>query len=237
MIDEVCNVRSMPPHSTPESFHRFKYETMNVDPGFMLEPTADSHREFVRAYLARLAQLSSPRNAVVDIKYGHVFNFEAWWWPMTARPYLLEFCESNDIGVIHLFRENVVEAIASGLIANQRSIWHAWEEGADRLAGRRYVLPVQELVTRARNLEVQKTWFRRWMLGVRHFELSYERLAAELGRGGELDATLASLVGGAQLRPFTPRHRKITEPLRDVVENYEELRSACDRAGLGSFLG
>jgi hypothetical protein len=42
--------------------------------------------------------------------------------------------------------------------------------------------------------------------------------------------------GGTQTGPFVPRNREVTEPLRNEVENYDELRAACDRAGLGRFL-
>jgi hypothetical protein len=236
MFDEVCNARSIKPQSEPESFHRFRYDAITADPDLLLEPTPERHRSFIRSYFAHLTGLASSGNVVVDIKYGHIVNFEGWWWPMTPLPRLLALCREDDIAVIHLVRENTVEAIASGQIANQRSLWHSWEKGAEEAQARTYKLAIPELVQRVQDLEAEKSWFRRWLADMRRLELSYERISLELGRRGELDDAIARLVGGVQSRPFVPRHKKVTRPLQDIVENFAELKSACDAAGLGHFV-
>ena len=183
-----------------------------------------------------MTRLASSRNIAVDIKYGHVVNFEGWWWPITPRPRLLAYCEEDDIGVIHLFRENSVQAIASGQIANQRSLWHSWEKGAEEAQARTYKLAIPELIRRVQDLEMEKSWFKRWLGKVRHIEVTYERASLELGHGGELDDTIAKFAGGVRSRPFAPRHKKVTRPLKDIVENFAELKAACDGVGLGHFL-
>jgi hypothetical protein len=236
VFDEVCNARSVQPRTAPESFHRFRYEAVVADPDLLLDPTRERHLGFIRSYFAHLSRLASLPGVVVDIKYGHVLNFEGWWWPMTPLPRLLALCEEDDIGVIHLVRENTVEAIASGQIANQRSLWHSWEPGAAERAGQTYRLAIPELVRRAQDLETEKSWFRRWLANVRHLDLTYERISAELGRGGELDDALARFAGGTRTKPFVPRHQKITRPLREIVENFADLKSACDDAGLGHLV-
>jgi hypothetical protein len=236
MFDEVCNARSLQPRQAPESFHRFRYDAIAADPDLLLDPTRERHLNFIRSYFAHLTRLGSVSNVAVDIKYGHVVNFEGWWWPITPRPRLLTFCAEEDISVIHLVRENVVEAIASGLIADQRSLWHSWEKGADEAEKRTCRLAIPELVRRAQDLETEKSWFTRWLSNVRHLELTYERVSVELGRRGELDDTVARFVGGVQTKPFIPRHKKITRPLEDIVENFAELKSACAAAGLGRFM-
>ena len=236
MFDEVCNARSVQPRSAPESFHRFRYDAIISDPNILLDPTAERHLQFIRAYFAHLAKLASFSNVAVDIKYGHVINFEGWWWPITPRPRLLTYCEGDGISVIHLFRENSVQAIASGQIANQRSLWHSWEKGAEEAQARSYTLAIPELIRRVQDLETEKSWFKRWLGKVRHLELTYERVSRELGSGGELDDTIAKFVGGVRTRPFAPRHKKVTRPLEDIVENFAELKSACDAAGLERFL-
>ncbi len=236
MFDEVCNAGAVQPKSAPESFHRFRYDAIMGDPNLLLEPTPERHLNFIRAYFAYLKTLDTVANVAVDIKYGHVVNFEGWWWPITPRPRLFTFCEADDIGVIHLFRENSVQAVASGQIANQRSLWHSWEKGAEEVQARTYKLAVPELIKLVKSLETEKTWFKRWLRKVRHIDVTYERLSAELGRGGELDDMIAKFVGGVRAKPFTPRHKKVTRPLKDIVENFAELKSACDAAGLGHFL-
>jgi len=236
MFDEVCNARSVLPHSAPESFHRFRYDAIIQDPKLLLDPTPERHLQFIRAYFAHLKTLDRFPNIAVDIKYGHIVNFEGWWWPITPRPRLFTFCEQDDIGVIHLFRENSVQAVASGRIADQRSLWHSWENGAEEAQAGTYTLAIPGLVRRALDLETEKSWFKRWLGKVRHIEVTYERVSLELGRGGELDETIAKFAGGVRTRPFSPRHKKVTRPLKDIVENFAELKAACDAAGLGRFL-
>ncbi len=236
MFDEVCNARSVQPRLAPESFHRFRYDAIVADPDLLLDPTRERHLDFIRAYFGHLTGLGSAENIVVDIKYGHVVNFEGWWWPITPRPRLLALCEEDNIGVIHLVRDNTVQAIASGQIANQRSLWHSWEKGADEKEKRTHKLAIPELIRRAQDLETEKSWFGRWVNKTRHMNLTYERVSLELGRGGELDDAVARFVGGVRAKPFVPGHRKITRPLQDVVENFAELKSACDSAGLGRFV-
>ena len=236
MFDEVCNARAIRPQSAAESFHRFRYDAIRSDPDLLLDPTTERHLQFIRAYFAYLKTLDTFSNIAVDIKYGHVVNFEGWWWPLTPRPRLLTYCAENDVGVIHLFRENSVQAVASGQISEQRSLWHSWEKGTEEAQTRTHKLAIPDLIQRVQDLETEKSWFKRWLGKVRHIEVTYERVSLELGRGGELDETIAKFAGGVRTRPFSPRHKKVTRPLKDIVENFAELKAACDAAGLGRFL-
>src|SRR6185503_13749538 len=102
MFDEVCNAGAVQPKSAPESFHRFRHDAIMGDPNLLLDPTPARHLQFIRAYFAHLKTLDAFPNIAVDIKYGHVVNFEGWWWPITPRPRLFTFCAEDDIGVIHL---------------------------------------------------------------------------------------------------------------------------------------
>ncbi len=236
MIDEVCNAEAVKPLKHPESFHRFKHDAIMGDPKLLLEPSRERHAAFVQSYFQHLLGLKAPNNIAIDIKYGHVHNFESWWWPIFERPFLLKHCEAENIGVIHLFRENVVESTASGMIADKRKIWHSWAKGAAETADRTFNLPVQNLIRRAKQLEIQTRWFKQWIGNARKATVTYERISAELGQAGELDSTLAEIAGGTPKKAFKPRHQKLTRPLREVVENFDELKQACDEAGLGGYI-
>jgi LPS sulfotransferase NodH len=165
-----------------------------------------------------------------------VQNFEWWWWPPLERPYLLAFCEQNDIGIVHLYRENVIEATVSSAIADQRKIWHSWEAGADARVSQKYKLNIKALMHRAKLLEQQSQLFKRWTGSNRKLEITYEELAAGIGRGGAIESRIGEFLGSKPRRAFEPRHQKLTPPLRDVVENFEELKAACRAEGLGRYL-
>lgn len=236
MFDEVCNPDAVKPLKSPMSFYRFKYDAIQKDANLLLEPTREKHEAFVRAFFQYLLSLKSGKSIVVDIKYGHVQNFEWCWWPILERPFLLKFCEEEDIGIVHLFRENVVDATASAMIADKRKAWHSWEAAAEATADRTFSLPVQRLVRQAKLLERQTRWFKDWIGKARKIAVTYEQLAAELGSGGALDSTLADFAGGTKGAAFASRHQKVTRPLPEVVENYAEVQQACVAAGLEQWM-
>jgi hypothetical protein len=236
MIDEVCNPAAMRPLESPMSFFRFRHDAIQKDAKLLLEPTRERHEAFVMSFLRHLSGLRAGKNIVVDIKYGHVHNFELYWWPVFERPFLMQFCQRHDIGVVHLYRENVVEATVSAMIADERKVWHSWEAAAPKTADRTFRIPVRTAVRRARQLQRQNEWFGECTGGLRRLTVTYEALSRELGHAGPLDESLQAFAGGTAARVFEPRHRKVTRPLPDAVENYAELKDACGAAGLGGHL-
>jgi hypothetical protein len=233
MIDEVCNPGAVRPSKHRESFYRFKYDYTLNDPKFMLEPTRERHGAFVAAYFEHLHEIRAQHDIVIDIKYGHVQNFEMWWCPVLERPFLFGFCIDHDVGIIHLFRKNVVAATVSSLIADQRGIWHSWQVKSDTDHERKFTLPVREVVRKAKMLQRQTRLYRDWTGNCRKIEIAYEDIALRLGRGGEIDEKLGEFLGSKLKEPFKPKHEKLTRPMREIVENFDELKAACEAEGLG----
>jgi hypothetical protein len=122
------------------------------------------------------------------------------------------------------------------MIADRRKVWHSWEAAAAPTANQTFSLPVQEVVHRAKLLEEEIRWFRKWTEKNRRIEITYERVSVDLGREGPLDAELTGFLGQTPRMLFRPRHQKLTRPMREVLENFAELKSACDGAGLGRLV-
>lgn len=233
VVDEVANPDALRPSKHAESLHRFKYDYLIRDPAFMLEPTRKGHTEFVAAFFDHLVRLKAPNDIVVDIKYGHVHNFEWWWCPPLIRPFLFVFCQERDIGIVHLYRENVIAATVSSLIADRRRIWHSWQVKSDSDMNAKHQLPAYDVVRRAKLLKRQTEIFKDWMGSNRALEITYEEIAAHLGKGTETDAKITAFLGAGLKKDFQTRHQKVTLPLSEIVENYDELKAACDKDGLG----
>lgn len=234
MVDEICNPGALRPAKHPESFHRFRYDYILKDSSYSLEPSRASHVAFINAYFDHLKKLKEPHDIAVDVKYGHVQNFEWWWCPVLERPFLLSLAQESDIGIVHLYRENVVEATVSSLIADKRKVWHSWEAGADAPL-QRFELPVHNVVHRAKLLERQTALYTDWTAKNRKLAVTYEEVSTGLDNG-EAGGRLSAFLGSKLRRAFAPKHQKLTPPLREVVQNYDDLRKACDDAGLGRFL-
>lgn len=236
MFDEVCNPDAVVPANSPMSFFRFRYEAIQRDATLLLEPSRKGHEAFVTGFFRHLHALRRNKSIAVDIKYGHVHNFELYWWPVFERPFLMKVCEDHDIGVVHLFRQNVVEAAASAMIADARRVWHSWEAAAPKTADRTFTLSAQAVMRRAKQLERQILWYTSALSDARKLTVTYEQLARELGQGGMLDTEIAEFAGGILAGAFQPRHQKVTRPLPEVIENYAEVKAACEAAGLGRHL-
>ena len=233
MVDEICNPDAVRPVRHPESFLRFRNDYAARRPEFVMEPTRGRHEEFLGAFFAHLTELKKPRSIAIDIKYGHVHNFEAWWWQPLARPRLFEHCSEHDIGVVHLYRTNVVEAIVSGMVASKRRVWHSWQPHAAETAGATFALPAAEIVRLAKQLKLHQELFEDWTKQTRKLEIRYEEIVPRLGVKGGADARLCEFLETQPKHPFSPRGQKVTPALRQVVENYDELMQECEMAGLG----
>ncbi|MCP5433735.1 MAG: hypothetical protein H6923_10745 [Alphaproteobacteria bacterium] len=235
MIDEVCNPNAVDPKAFPESFFAFKDDWCKRHEDYIRTPTPQAVEEFFVSYfeyLRTMEKYESVGRIVVDVKYGHVHNFEIPWWPILRRPAFFTFCLAHDISVIHLFRHNVVEAAASAAIAEQRKIWHSTELVGTTTESRPMELAAESIANDAWLLREQIRWFKRWVKGLRKLELTYEEISAELATNAKLQRTVAKFVDGKIVEPFESRYRKVTPPLNEIVANYDEVINACRERGL-----
>lgn len=238
MIDEVGNPQAMVPGEAAPSFFGFKHDYLLKNPNLLLRPTRDRQAKFVSEYFEFLkSRRSVKQSIVVDIKYGHVQLFERHWWPIFERPFLFQVAEEQGIRILHLYRRNVVEATASSMIADARGIWHSWQPRDEASLPKSFTLDPARLVQKARLLEFQNRWFQSTFIGnCEHMTLTYEQLTADLGVEKALGKSIARFVGGSTGEPYAPRHEKVTPPLYEIVDNYQELRAACIAAGLGNYV-
>jgi hypothetical protein len=82
-------------------------------------------------------------------------------------------------------------------------------------------------------LQRQTEIFKDWTSTNRKIELTYEEIAAHLGKGTETDARITAFLGAGLKKDFQSRHEKVTLPISEIVENYDELKTACEKDGLG----
>lgn len=236
MLDEVCNPNAVNPFTQTRSWPRYRADWTEAHRDIALKPGYREHMAFLEGYFAHLRQ-GIDRPVGVDIKYGHIHNFESFWKPVFQRPILFEALEAFEIPIVHLHRRNVVETAVSAEIAEQRRVWHSWQQKDLAEAERRFTLPVARIVSEALLYRQQADWIGgHWMGGARFFDLVYEDVVA--GLAGETDVLdrLAAFLGARRNLAWSPRLQKLGRPLDRQVENYAELKAACAAAGLAEFL-
>lgn len=236
-IDEVCNVDAMPPAAAEDSFIRFRNGWASSRPDYLGKPSRDLQLEMCRDYFDSLRERYQPDNVVVDIKYGHVHNFESFWWPITRCPLLFEMADTTPIQVIHLSRDNVLEAILSAHIAEITGVWHSWQETERRPPAPPYQIDANRVVQETLALLRQVEWVREFWIGnVRCFEARYEQLVRAIQTGSAWLGELSRFVGSTQSKPFRPEQKKLGRPPHESVANYEDLVQLCQDNGLAHFL-
>jgi LPS sulfotransferase NodH len=235
-IEEVCNANHVPA-ARGESFHGFRRDWWLSHPDTATDPSFEKSVKLGEAFFAHLSTLWEKNNLVVDIKYGHLHNFEGYWAPLFRRPLLFFLCDTIPMNIIHLYRRNVVEAVVSAHVAEIRQVWHSYGSEAAEAMGQRYTMDVPTVVEDALLLREQTRWIReKWLRQEGSFNVEYEQLVSALQDEPSWLDDLASFVGGVRTGRFTPSIRKLGRPLRDSIENFEALTKACQEAGLGEFI-
>lgn len=221
-LDEVCNFDAVDPEKSQASYFGFRRQWQDAHPELALRPDAAAMGRFLDDWFAHLLALKPARKVLLDIKYGHVHNFEPGWWPSEHRPYLVRYIERKKIPVIHLVRRNAIEAVVSATAADEAGIWHR-RAGAKTIPSAKIRTPASKIVRRALLLQREKEKFFSWLAGTRCLDIAYEDIR---DAGAVKNDVLARACEHLAIRPshFTSSLERMTLSVRDVVENYGELR-------------
>jgi hypothetical protein len=236
VFDEACNPRAVDPKTNPVSFHGFRKAWGDANPDFWLNPSYQTQSAMVLGFFHHLKSLAGQKNAVVDIKYGHIHNFEGFWWPVFRRPLLFYLCQANRVSIIHLHRLNLMEAVVSAHLAEARKLWHSSDPNADELIKRSHRVKPGAVIQDIELLMAQASWIgQRWLPGARVLDVTYEELAEVVQNKNDLRQRVADFLGVTQKPEFSPKLKKIVTSLQQSVENFAELREACEKSGHERF--
>lgn len=236
VFDEVCNAHAVDPEVRPCSYHSFRQRWSDSHREFWLKPSYVTQVEMVKAYFDHLKSISKEDNTVADIKYGHIHNFEQYWWPIFKRPLLFDACQHHGVNIIHLYRLNIAEAVVSQHLAEARKLWHSWQPNAEEVMQHARRLDVASVIADMEVLSMQVAWIKNhWLAGTTSFEVTYEELTGEVEKGNGLRQRVADFLGVTLRRPFMPTLKKVTTSMECLVENFAELREACFAKGLGKY--
>jgi len=232
-LDEVCNFDAVDPDKSRVSFFGFRREWQTQHPDLAVRPDAAVMNDFLDAYFVRLLELINQKKVLLDIKYGHVHNFEPGWWPSEMRPLLLRYLARRNIRAVHLTRHNSMAAVLSAFAAESAGVSHR-RAGSESAVRPRMRVPVPIMVQKAITLHREKENFFGWLAGNRCFNLTYEEIS---GADSERERSLARLCAFLEIRvcEFASTLEKMTLPIRELVENYGELRRVATTFGVGGL--
>jgi len=235
MIDEICNEQAVDPISNPLSFFGFRHRRSSENPDYALRRRPDVINALLDEYFSFVLEQSGGKRVVVDIKYGHVHNFEIAWWPIFRKPFLFEYVQSRRLRMIHLSRWNSLEAVISGEVAESRKLWHAIADKPQASHADAITVDCRRVFNQVTLLNQQKDAFDKWTQGVQCQPVLYEELTDASG-GAECRARITSFLEAEPPAPFSSPYRKVTPPLHDIVRNWPELAKFCRANGLGHYI-
>jgi hypothetical protein len=235
IVDEICNEDALDPATNPLSFFGFRHDRAGEVPDYALRRNPKIVGDLLDEYFAFVVQQASGENVTVDIKYGHVHNFEAAWWPVFRRPFLFEYARRNRIRVLHLSRWNTLETVISSMVAESRKLWHAIGDKPQAQASEAIEVDTRQLLEQMATLNEQKAAFFRWTKGLRCLPVTYEELVHPTV-GGETRRRIASFLNRTAPAAFQSPYRKVTPPMEVIVRNWEEVKRFCRDNELAHYL-
>ncbi len=235
MIDEICNEEALDPATNPLSFFGFRQRRATEVPDYGLRRRPDVVAALLDEYFSFVLADSQGKSVVVDIKYGHVHNFEIAWWPFFRRPYLFDYAQSRRLKMIHLSRWNSVETVISGDLAESRKVWHATGDKPKANESDAIMVDRARLLEQVALLNEQKNAVAKWARNVKCLTILYEELT-DTRAGAECRARIARFLGTEPPASFASPYGKVTPPLRSIVRNWQEVAKFCRENGLGQYL-
>ena len=235
MIDEVCNEQALDPLEHPLSFFGFRHRRSAENPDFSLRRTPKVVSALLDEYFAFALDSSPPGGVTIDIKYGHIHNFEAAWWPIFRKPFLFEYAGSRAIKIIHLSRWNSLETVVSGEVAEARKVWHAI--GSQKIAAPADAIELEkhQLARQIKILNEQKAAIFRWTRNLRSLPILYEEMVDPL-QGTACRARIAEFLGSAPPANFSSPYRKVTPAMHLMIRNWAEISAFCRENELSQYL-
>jgi hypothetical protein len=239
MFDEVCNPLAVPANERPESMYGHLHAYLQSHPELLLDMNFGRKYAWAKDYFEHLQAIAGTEHVVVDIKYGHMHAFEQHWWQSAERPLLLHLCQWEGIGVVHLYRENIVEACISMQVAEQSKVWHSWqpehETGSSQRKAEKVHIDTAKLLAMCHSFRLERQLVERWLPGTRHHTLTYEEAQGGL-TGRKPGIALAQFVGARGYQSTAALYGRVSRSLPQMIENYDDVVIVCECAGLGRYL-
>jgi LPS sulfotransferase NodH len=178
-------------------------------------------KHLLGAFLTDLyASVNGPGAVVVRIVYSQARKY----------PEALEWAIENDVGVIHLIRENSLKSVVSHFTSKKRGVYHS----ASKVGPITIHLAPSLLKRRLAIREERVEKYRAMLKNKRHIEVSYESFVAN--REAESRRILDFMPVDSSVPVTTDLRKQSPDSLGDILENYEEVAQAFKGTAFEKYL-
>jgi tetratricopeptide (TPR) repeat protein len=205
------------------NFFRFRCDLLEAEPSLSV-PTLNNQRKIFHRYCEYLQSISPSGAVIMDLKYYSWHHLNSCFVLPHEPPTLIEFIRKAQWPVVHLVRENLFALHCSLHLSQKRGIWHksvAAEPDHDHPT---LVVDVETCRQEMEHLQSATTLFNGWFEGYGNLHhLTYERLFDGSRFSSAVEDAFAKIFREPAIKPLVPAMRKVTPPLKEVVENADEV--------------
>ena len=206
------------------NFFNFKEHQIGENPK-LVYPSRDHQMLLIEKYLANVAQHSSTKYHILDVKYNSWHHFNPVWQNICERPLFLKYIMDSGMPILHLIRKNTFEQYISSKVAIARNKFHYnKEEQPDRV-----IIQVDpKSCKKAMDISKQNTiQFDKWFAGYRFVKnFYYEDLIDNNQFSDSLIKVLEDLLKERFEKKIEVALRKATKGTpKDFIENVGEIES------------
>jgi LPS sulfotransferase NodH len=178
-------------------------------------------KHLIGAFLTEFyASVDGPKAVVARIVYSQAHKY----------PEALEWAIENDVGIIHLIRENFLKSIVSHFTSKRRGVFHSTSKVGPTPIHLSPDLLKRRLTVRTKQVEK----YRAMLKNKRCCEVSYESFVAN--REVESRRILDFLSVDPSIPLTTDLRKQNPDSLADILENYEEVYQAFKGTAFEKYL-
>ncbi len=222
-VNEICNcsdgIESI--RARWGSFFGYKLKVCQANPNLVV-PLQQNQRDLIKGYIKQLRGNANTSVTLLDIKYGHIHNFNQVWTSLMESPFLFQFIQEERIRVIHLYRKHVLAAVCSTFLARARNVWNTGD--ASQLETTKLSLDVDRVGRWCSALTNEKKAIESWLPKDLTLTITYEELIYEGQLNPMASRRLAQFLGVDEGWDPIPNLVKVSPPVHDYVENLSAIK-------------
>lgn len=217
-LGEICNAVSSDISTSPTSFLRFRAEQCVRDARFFY-PTTETQTKLLDLYFDQVRALFPKKRLVLlDIKYSHVHNFNAFWWDFVSSPFLLDYAAGRRMKIVHLVREKPYQTIVSDIYAQRSGVWRT--KDPNEVPNLKIKIDSEKLKQRTHRLVRTIFQFEQWLKSCKSARVTYEALTQDGHSVLEQLLAFFEIEGPVRVQSS---YLRTTPPYQAAIENYEEI--------------
>ncbi len=202
------------------NFFNFKKKKIAETPSLHL-PSPENQEKLFGLYFNWLAEKTTKKYFLVDIKYHSWHHFNVFFQEIFHRPFLLRMLLKQPIKFIHLIRRNVFEQYVSWVYSKATRKWHYKRK--ETLRKKKIIIDVRDCEERMQLSLDSSDMFDHWLTGASSLKIYYEDLFEDGLFSKEILAQIENHIGEKLNVPIAPALKKVISSVGEAVENREEV--------------